>query len=292
MIQSMTGFARVDEAVSGGRLLWELRAVNHRYLETTFKLPDDFRALEPDLRSALAGKVTRGKMEVALRFIPDPSEMGGLELDVERLRAVRTAITTVATELGLDQSHAIDVLALLNFPGVIRTLLVTTVTSPLLNPSRRLFDKALDTFVASREREGEKLSEHLIERADAISFEAHAIKVRYPQVIEQWRHRMRHRLAELGADVDEQRYTQEVAYQIQRLDIDEEFARLMAHLTEVRHALKTGGAIGRRLDFLMQELNREANTLCSKSQDAEMTRRAVEIKVMVEQMREMVQNIE
>ena len=288
MIRSMTGYARAEAQGPWGRISWELRSVNHRYLDLQLKLPDEFRRIENELRAQASARLSRGKVEAGLRYVREAAAENSLEVDPVRLKQLKAAMQAVSLEL---HSTALpDPLRVLGFPGVVRTQ--EADFAPLIAAARDLFEQALEDFTQTRTREGERLSGYLNERAEAIEKLVAEVRARYPLVREGWLARVRARCAELGVEVEPQRLAQEVAMSAQRLDVDEEMQRLASHLAEVRQTLVRGEAIGRRLDFLMQELNREANTLSSKSQDAEMTRCAVEMKVIIEQMREQVQNIE
>lgn len=289
MIRSMTGYARAEQQGPAGRLSWELRSVNHRYLELQFKLPEEFRPIENELRQLATQKVARGKIEAGLRYNRESGSAEGLQIDSERLAAVLAAVERVAGQLRT--STAPDPIKVLAWPGVVRSDNTHDIAAPLAE-AMLLFQTALDDFTATRNREGERTKSYLLERLDAMAQIVERVRVRAPQVRDAWLERLRAKLADLGVDADPARLAQEAAMAAQRLDVDEELSRLDSHFTEVRDTLARDEAIGRRLDFLMQELNREANTLSSKSQDAEMTRLAVEMKVMIEQMREQVQNIE
>lgn len=288
MIRSMTGYARSDVQGPWGRLSWEIRAVNHRYFDLSFKVPEDFRALEGELRQLAASCVARGKIEAGLRFSRDTEQGVRIEPDLERVRALRDALAGIAGEWG-PMAHT-DPLRLLGFPGVLRE--PAPDVASLLDAARKLFDRVLREFNDSRGREGARLQVFLAERCDAIEQGVIAVRARYADVRGQGIERLRTRARELGVELEPGRLEQEMVIALQRLDIEEEMSRLLSHMAEVRAALERDEAVGRRLDFLMQELNREANTLSSKSQDAEMTRLAVDMKVAIEQMREQVQNIE
>lgn len=288
MIRSMTGYARAEAQTSWGRLSWELRSVNHRYLDLQLKMPEEFRGIENELRVLAGARLARGKVECGLRYIREAATEEKLQIDSARLRQLRDAMDTVAQECGpLTASDPVRILA---FPGVLRQ--EQADMTPLLAEARSLFERALTDFTQTRGREGERLAQFLNERCISITTLVARVRERYPQVREQWLQKLRGRCAELGVEIDPQRLAQEVALAAQRLDVEEEMSRLASHLEEVKQVLVRGESVGRRLDFLMQELNREANTLSSKSQDAEMTRCAVEMKVIIEQMREQVQNIE
>jgi len=288
MIRSMTGYARAEQQGPWGRLIWELRSVNHRYLDLQIKLPDDFRSAENEFRQLAAARVGRGKVELGLRYSAASLEMRPLEVDAGRLHAVKAAMEAVARELG--SSTSADPMRVLAWPGVVKGQEAET-TVPVADATQ-LFRAALEDFTATRSREGDRLKNYIIERGERLSELIDRVRIRAPQVRDAWLERLRAKCSELGVDVDPARLAQEVALAAQRLDVDEEMSRLVSHLKEVHDTLQREEAVGRRLDFLMQELNREANTLSSKSQDAEMTRCGVEMKVLIEQMREQVQNIE
>ena len=288
MIRSMTGYARAEAQGSWGRISWELRSVNHRYLDLQFKLPEEFRAAENEWRAQAGARVSRGKVEAGLRYVRDAAATARIEVDSARLQQLKAALDAAAYELGA--TTAPDPMRVLAFPGVLRQ--EEADFAPLVAAARQLFESALEDFSQTRAREGERLAVYLRERCDALDVLVVRVRARYPLVRDQWAVKLRARCAELGAEVEPQRLAQEVAMAAQRLDVEEELSRLGGHLKEVRQTLSRGESIGRRLDFLMQELNREANTLSSKSQDAEMTQCGVEMKVIIEQMREQVQNIE
>lgn len=288
MIRSMTGYARAEAQQSWGRISWELRSVNHRYLDLQFKMPEEFRPLENELRAAASARLSRGKVEIGLRYVREASGEDRLQLDTAKLRQLRDAADVIAAEYGATAIP--DVVRVLSFPGVLRQ--EQADFAPLLAAARKAFLAALDDFTQTREREGGRLGQYIEERCEALKGLVAEVRERYPLVRDQWLHKLKARCSELGVEVEPQRLAQEAALAAQRLDVEEEMSRLLSHLEEVRQALARGESVGRRLDFLMQELNREANTLSSKSQDAEITRCAVEMKVTIEQIREQVQNIE
>ena len=257
-------------------------------LDLGFKLPEDFRVLEADIRAAVAPAISRGKVEVSLRYSREAATATTLNIDHARLDEVQQALDAVGAQLGA--SAVPDPLRILQFPGVVRA--EQPDFTVLIDLARDGLDGLLKDFNATREREGERLGVFLTERAEALQVAASAVRERYPQVRDSWLERLRVRCQELGVDVEPARLAQELALAATRLDVEEELSRLEAHLAELRKVLKRKEAVGRRLDFLMQELNREANTLSSKSQDAEMTRHGVDMKVLIEQMREQVQNVE
>ncbi len=288
MIRSMTGFARSEANLPAHHLSWELRSVNHRYLDIQFKLPEDFRALEQEWRTLAASQVSRGKFECALRVTASETAANTLQIDEARVRALKQALTALTNIL--QTTAAPDPVRVLGLPGVLTQ--PQADTGALHDAARRLFLQALGEFNHAREREGARAGEHLQDRSLKLEQLAGQVKLRYPLVRTLWIDRMRQRCADLGVEVEPQRLAQEVAIASQRLDVDEELSRLASHLVELRGALSGQEPSGRRLDFLMQEFNRETNTIASKSQDAEMTKCAVEMKVLIEQMREQVQNIE
>lgn len=287
MIRSMTGFARAEIDLPALRLGWEIRSVNHRYLDTQFKLPEEFRAAEPEWRTLAMANIARGKVECALRVTRDEASAAPLQVDAARLQNLKLALDAVARTFG---AATPDPIRTLSFPGVLAQPAIDW--APQLNAARTLFTKTLEEFNRAREREGTRQVEHIQDRAQKLEQLAAQVRDCYPQVRTQWIEKLRARCADLGVEVEPQRLAQEVAIASQRLDVDEELSRLASHLVEVRAALTGREPAGRRLDFLMQELNRETNTIASKSQDAEMTRCAVDMKVLIEQMREQVQNIE
>jgi uncharacterized protein (TIGR00255 family) len=288
MIRSMTGYARAETQGAWGRLSWELRAVNHRYFDLSFKTPEEFRPLEGELRQQAAAKIARGKIEAGLRYSRDSNAADRLQPDLDRVRELREAMARIASEWG-PLSHT-DPLRLLAFPGVLREPVHDFAA--LLDAARNLFDKALRDFNDARGREGSRLQGFIVDRCTIIEQLVGQVRARHAEVRGQGFERLRTRAKELGVELDPGRLEQEMVIALQRLDVEEEMSRLLSHLVEVRQSLARDEAVGRRLDFLMQELNREANTLSSKSQDAEMTRLGVEMKVVIEQIREQVQNIE
>ncbi len=287
MIRSMTGFARRERQTPLGSLAWELKTVNHRYLEVGLRLPEEFRAAEAEFRQAIAGAVRRGKVECTLNFRPQAAT-GSLEVDAELLGALTQRAQAAAQLAGA--TARIDVLELLRWPGVVRD--TARDPAPLLAAAHALLAESLAELGRFRDSEGGRLRESLERRcAGILEFAAHVTE-RLPEVRARIRARLLERVAQLSTDVDHGRLEQELALLAQRLDVDEELDRLRGHVAEVRKAFDAREPAGRRLDFLMQELNREANTLSSKSQDLETTRAAVDMKVLIEQMREQVQNVE
>lgn len=287
-IYSMTAFARESADTDQGTLTVEIRTVNHRYLDCSFKLPDVLRNLEVRLRQQLAAKLNRGKVECLFRLQPGTAQAAAIEINRERLQQVIVAATTVA--LAMSRAQPVNPLELLQFPGVCS---VAEANEDALQASAAtLFDAALESLIENRAREGASLAAMIRDRLDQVEAETAATRELLPELKQQQRKRLLERLAELQVEVDNNRLEQELVYLAQKADVDEELDRLQTHVDEVRHALNQGGPCGRRLDFLMQELNREANTLSSKSNASSSTHSAVQLKVLIEQMREQIQNIE
>ncbi|MEF8792498.1 YicC/YloC family endoribonuclease [Thiohalorhabdus sp.] len=288
MIRSMTAFARAEADLEAVQATWELRSVNHRYLEIQARLPEGYRQLEPTVRERVRAQLERGKVDVTLRLGDITRDSGGLELD-QGLAASLVALADEANRK-LGTAGGLTTADLMQWPGVVRT--------PVLEESeaeRRLqeaLDRALSDLVAAREREGAALARAMQERLEAVEAGLASIRRRLPEVRQALRERLQGRLAELQQQVDPERLEQELVLATQRMDVDEELDRLATHVGETRRVLDAGGACGRRLDFLMQEMNREANTIGSKSSDPEVSQTVVDLKVAIEQMREQAQNIE
>jgi uncharacterized protein (TIGR00255 family) len=283
----MTGFARRERQFPWGLLAWELKTVNHRFLELGCRLPEEFRSAEADFRAAIAGSVRRGKVECSLHFKPAVAA-AALEVDAELLASLTSRALQIASQAGI--AARIDVLDLLRWPGVIRDN--TRDTAPMIAAAQGLLGEALSDLSRSRESEGGRLRDALEQRCAGLLEFSGRVTERLPEIRARIRAKLLDRIAQLVSDVDQDRLEQELAILAQRLDVDEEIDRLRGHVTEVRKTFDAQEPAGRRLDFLMQEFNREANTLSSKSQDIETTRAAVDMKVLIEQMREQVQNIE
>ena len=285
-LRSMTAFASGESSTPWGTLACELRSVNHRFLEIATRLPDELRALEPALRERIGARISRGKVDVSLRF--RAAEGGGaLQVDRERL----AELSRLSRELEADfPGLRTDFSQLLQIPGVVKS--EGTDTAALQAEALALLDRVLDDFVAAREREGAKLAQAIVERLDAIAAIRETVRDCIPAIREGQRTRLEARLADLPVPVDPGRIEQELVLALQKLDVDEELDRLDAHLSEARRVLKLREAVGRRLDFLLQEFNREANTLGSKSVDSRTSSAAIDLKVLIDQIREQVQNIE
>ena len=287
MVHSMTAFARCESAGPHGTLSWELRSVNHRYLEPHLRLPDAFRDLEGAVRDALRQALARGKVECTLRFA---EETRGQSLSIDRERAAQVVAAAEAVAALIQQPAPLDPLEVLAWPGV---LAGDAADPQALNAAAlALFEQALGELRHGRAREGAALAALLGERLDAIDAEVASLRELVPQMLAAQRQKIETRFAEFRAELDPQRLEQEMVLLAQKSDVAEELDRLPTQVREVRRVLRQGGAAGRRLDFLMQELNREANTLGSKAFDPRSTQAAVNLKVLIEQMREQVQNIE
>ncbi|WP_133000495.1 YicC/YloC family endoribonuclease [Luteimonas arsenica] len=286
MIRSMTAYASGERATPWGTLACELRAVNHRFLEVGLRAPEELRVLEPRLRERVSARVSRGKVDLSLRLRPAE---GAASLHVDQ------ALLGQLAALARDADASFPGLRtqftdLLQFPGVLRS--AAPEPEALQAEVMALLDEVLDAFVAAREREGGKLVAAMLERVDGIERVAAEVRSLVPAIREGQRAKLESRLAELAQAADPGRVEQELVLALQKLDVDEELDRLGSHVEEIRHVFTQKEPVGRRLDFLLQEFNREANTLGSKSVDRRTTQAAVELKVLIDQIREQVQNIE
>ncbi|MGB5649930.1 MAG: YicC/YloC family endoribonuclease [Sedimenticolaceae bacterium] len=288
MIRSMTAFARQQEHGEYGELTWEIRSVNHRFLETTVRLPEDLRGIEPVVRERVTARLGRGKVECNLRFKTLGAGAAELRVNDALVEQIMTAADRMAHRL--HSSHNPSIMDILRWPGVLESAEMDF--TPVQEAAVALLGQAIDTLVETREREGDRLAQLIVQRVDAMRAQVEIARERMPFVIEGVRARLKARLDEVAGNLDQERLEQEMALLAQRLDVDEEMDRLRTHLDEVSRVLEQDEPVGRRLDFLMRELNREANTLGSKSADSETTAISVEMKVLIEQMREQVQNIE
>ncbi|KGQ35263.1 YicC/YloC family endoribonuclease [Gallibacterium anatis] len=286
MIYSMTAFARHEIQAEWGCAVWEIRSVNQRYLETFFRLPEQFRALENTLRETLRQRLSRGKIECSLRIELNQAK-SGLNLNQTFARQVMEALHWIKTELNDGQINPIDIL---RYPGVVEDagVDVDELGQELLTG----FNALLDDFIAMRAREGEKLAQAISTRLQAIATEVTFVRNKMPEVLQWQRERLLQRFEEVQLQLEPSRLEQEMILLAQRIDVAEELDRLEMHIKETNNIINKGGVVGRRLDFMMQELNRESNTLASKSINTEITNAAVTLKVLIEQMREQVQNIE
>ncbi len=288
MIRSMTGFARREVSTDDGLLVWELRSVNHRFSEVSLRLPEDLRSLEPRVREHIGQRIKRGKLEATLRFKPAPQADQPLQID----RDLAAKLSHLSREIDalLYNAAPVNSFDVLRWPGVLVT--PEQDFARIGEAALDLLDAALDELVDNREREGEKLKAIIEQRCAAMEEQVKAVRQRLPEVLQAVRERLQARLSELAGELDHDRIEQEIALLANKADVDEELDRLDTHIAEVRRVLAQDEPVGRRLDFLMQELNREANTLGSKSVDAALTQASVVLKVLIEQMREQVQNIE
>ena len=289
MPRSMTGFSRREAKLSWGTAVWEIRSVNHRYLEPSFRLPEDFREIEPHLRDAMRKSLQRGKVEASLSIQWEHEAEADLGINLSRVTQLAKAATQINDVLG-KAAAPLSALEILKWPGVMqkqeldREVMQAAVLS--------VFEDALTGLIEHRSREGAELEQLILQRLDAVSAQVVKVRARMPEILAAQREKLQTKLAALQIDLDPERLEQEIVMLAQKADVDEELDRLDTHVIEVKRSLKQTDSLGRRLDFLMQELNREANTLSSKSIVSDTTQAAVELKVLIEQMREQVQNIE
>ena len=288
MLRSMTAFARIESQHDQGAVQWEIRSVNHRYLDVNLRLPEDLRRLDPKIRERIGARLKRGKVDCTLRVLTNPAQAGGLAVDGDLAARIAGAAQSVANLL--PNPAPVNPVDILRWPGVVQ--------APAADSERieRIvldeLDHALSDLAGMREREGARIDAMIRERLDDLEVEVRRVRELLPAVVEAFGARMRARLAELGPALDEGRIEQELTLIAQRMDVAEELDRLEAHVAEIRATIEKPGPAGRRLDFLMQELNREANTLGSKSAAVTTSRASVDLKVLVEQMREQIQNVE
>ena len=292
MLRSMTAFARVQESCDIGTITWELRSVNHRYLELGLKLPDDFKSLDAEIRKLTSKYLKRGKIDAGLRYKLDGVQDTAIRINEDlllNLRQVEQQVLNIVHE-----GSKLSVADILSWPGVITDSDIDM--SPLTSLALESLEKALLQLVETREDEGKALGKLITSRCKQINDIVRQLREHRPQMLlsmhEKWKSNLKEKLQQWSDNADQGRLEQELAILAQKLDVDEELDRIDTHVTEVGKVLKRKEAVGRRLDFLMQELNREANTLGSKSQDSLTTQWSVDLKVLIEQMREQVQNIE
>ena len=288
MIRSMTGFARRERQGPWGTLVCELRTVNHRYLETSLRLPEELKALDNDARQAITAALRRGKVDANLYLKSAAGTQRSLELDTQLLDELVARVDQVRGQL--KYPAPVSPIDVLRWPGVVREGEVDI--KPVLSAALELVQEALNELNETRLREGQRIRELLLTRCSTMRTTVLAVRARLPEVSRRMRERIVERISQLGTTPDPERLEQELVLYAHKMDVDEELDRLGGHLEEVTSVLSSPEPAGRRLDFLMQELNREANTLSSKSQDSETTRAAVDMKVAIEQMREQVQNVE
>lgn len=288
MIYSMTGFASATRELPAAVLNVELRSVNHRYLDLQFRLPDELRALEPGLRELITGKLNRGKIECRIGF----NALSAAQKPVELNNEVLNQLKALSEKLRLAWPDIKELTAadILRWPGMLGAEAVSL--DEMRAACQETLSRVIEDFTGSRAREGEKLKAVLLDRVAQMEARMGVVAPRMPQVLAAYREKLTLRLREAMAADDDERIRQEVTLFANRVDVDEELSRLTAHFSEIRRILDKGGAVGKRLDFMMQELNREANTLGSKSVDADVTKVALDLKLLIEQMREQIQNIE
>jgi uncharacterized protein (TIGR00255 family) len=289
MPRSMTGFARREAKLSWGTLVWEIRSVNHRYLEPSFRLPEDFREIEPNLRDAMRKALQRGKVEASLSVHWDQEGESDLGINLAKVTQLTTAAQQINGLLGA-VAAPVNALDILRWPGVIQKQELER--EELHTVALQLFESALQGLIEHRSREGAELEQLILNRLDSVSAQVVKVRARMPEILAAQREKLQAKLAALQVELDPERLEQEIVLLAQKADVDEELDRLDTHVIEVKRSLKQTDSLGRRLDFLMQELNREANTLSSKAIVSDTTQAAVELKVLIEQMREQVQNIE
>ena len=278
MLKSMTAFSRKESVNDWGTLTWEMRSVNHRYLDVSIRLADELRLIEPQVREKINAKLSRGKVEVSLRFKRSQSVSSQIAVNEALASQVAEAAKSLQTMIG--DTQPLSSLEILRWPGVVGQ--AEADFSPLQQLALELFDTTLTDYIDTRKREGDKTANMLTERCDAIEKIIERVKVLRPQAVERQHAKLISRIEELDKEHDTGRLEQVLVYVAQRLDVAEELDRLTAHLSELRDILKRDEPVGRRLDFLVQEFNREANTLSSKSADAETTALSVDLKVYIE----------
>ena len=288
MTKSMTAFARQERRTPWGVISAELRTVNHRFLDIGMRLPEELRGLEGRIRELLAARLRRGKVECNLKFQAVAGTDTAISLNLDLLKRLLEANNTIENMMA--NPARTPPLELLKWPGVLE--LGATDVDTLQQEALAVLEACLEELSQNRLREGAKMKELIEQRCAALLEQVAAVRKRLPEILENQRLRLRSRVEELKVEVDPARFEQELAYLAQKIDVEEELDRIEVHVEEVRRVLEQDEPLGRRLDFLMQELNREANTLGSKSVDAQTTRAAVEMKVLIEQMREQIQNIE
>jgi uncharacterized protein (TIGR00255 family) len=288
MIRSMTAFASCEMDVEGYTLIWEVRTVNHRYLDISPRLPEIFRSIEPSVREVVGKHLKRGKVDCNLFYRKQKQGEEAIEVNEARLNQLLKVASNI--EMNMSQFQAISALDVLRWPGVQSE--VREDLEPVYEGAILLLNQALEQLVESREREGADILDMVESRCKLIQEQIQVAKTRLPEVQAQIREKLEKKINDLLEEPEQARLEQELVYFLQKMDVEEELDRLESHVKEVRRVLSQTEPVGRRLDFLMQELNREANTLGSKSADIQTTNVSVELKVLIEQMREQIQNIE
>ncbi len=288
MIRSMTSFASCEAETDSYTIIWEVRSVNHRYLDVSSRLPEAFRAIEPLVRDAVSKHLKRGKIECNLSYRKDKQGEQAIEINEERLNQLLNAASKIET--GMNHFQAMSPLDILRWPGIQAEF--KEDMEPIHQAAIELLSDVLKQLIESREREGANITEMVTSRCELIHEQMLLAKKRLPEVQRLLREKLEKKIDDLLAEPEQARLEQELVYFLQKMDVEEELDRLDSHVKEVRRTLEQDEPVGRRLDFLMQELNREANTLGSKSADIQTTNVSVELKVLIEQMREQIQNIE
>ena len=286
MIASMTAFGRFEDSGDWGQATWEIRTVNHRYLEMFIRLPEELRSLENTVRECISAKLGRGKVDCILRYEPADNAVNQIAINTQ----LANQLVAAAESLSITGPSSINPVDVLRWPGVIEkeTVNPDAISEPILSS----LNTTLDAIVANRKREGEKIQTMILERCASSNQQVDVIRNRMPEIIDAVRERYLLRAQELNTELDNDRLEQEMLMLAQKMDVAEELDRLQTHIDEVKRVLKEDKPVGRRLDFLMQEMNREANTLGSKASHVDLTNASVELKVLIEQMREQIQNIE
>lgn len=293
MIQSMTAFARTQGQGPWGTAVCELRSINHRYLELIVRLPENLHALEGPMRECLRRYIKRGKIECHLRY--QPGDVSGSEITInhhlaQQLCNANETVAELLNEKAMTKAAPVHTMDILRWPGILQ---IAEVDFEIIEDEViKLLESALQDLVKAREREGAELKQLFLQRLESMKAEVAKVRQHMPEILKLQRERLIARFSEVKIELDTGRLEQEVLIFSQKIDVSEELERIDTHISEVRHILKHGGVVGRRLDFLMQELNREANTLGAKSADVDTTRASVELKVLIEQIREQVQNVE
>jgi uncharacterized protein (TIGR00255 family) len=288
MIRSMTGFARRECVGPWGTLTCEVRTVNHRYLEVSLRLPEELRALDSEIRQLINNTLRRGKVDAGLYLKASADVGASVEINAENIKRLNDILRTVTGSL--DNPARINPMEVLRWPGVLKE--TDRDLQPLINAAIQLANESLEELTEMRSREGARIRELIKQRCDALQTTAKAVRARLPEITARLRAKLMERITALNSTPNNERLEQELVMYAHKMDVDEELDRLESHLTEIAGIIDSKEPAGRRLDFLMQELNREANTLSSKSQDVDTTRAAVDLKVLIEQMREQIQNVE
>lgn len=288
MIYSMTAFARVNENLEIGQAQWEIRSVNQRFLDMNFRFPERLRHLEMPIREVIRKQLNRGKLDISLRFTPADDSASSLSINEALVKSLQLTYTKIAE---ISNNHdKLSTLHIMQWPGVLQEQ--ETDEKKRDADLIELFKQALEQHISARAREGEAMKQVLLDKIDMIDQQVKTVRSEFPAILQWQRERIINRFKDAEVELDQERLEQELVYLAQKTDIEEELDRLDTHINEISRILKKGGSVGRRLDFLLQELNREANTLGSKSINKITTNAAVELKVIIEQMREQVQNIE